>query len=64
MITLLKAARKNGGTLSAAEAALYTELSPEAVDKLLQVAMKHGYAEVGNDPKTGAVRYKFDFHNQ
>jgi hypothetical protein len=37
-----------------------TQLEPEEVKKLLQDAEKAGYAEVSNDPSTGAIRYRFD----
>jgi TM2 domain-containing membrane protein YozV len=57
---LLKVAQEQGGTLSPAQVALYLELEPEAVQSLLREAQKHGYAEVCNDPETGAVRYRFD----
>jgi TM2 domain-containing membrane protein YozV len=57
---LLKAAKAHGGTLSLAQAALHTELEPAALKALLQEAQQLDYAEVTNDPKTGAVRYRFD----
>lgn len=57
---LLRIAQEQGGTLSAAQVALYTGLEPEAVQSLLQEAQRYGYAEVCNDPQTGAVRYRFD----
>jgi TM2 domain-containing membrane protein YozV len=60
MQKLLKAAKEHGGQLSLAQAAIYTELEPEQVRDLLQEATKVGYAEINNDPKTGAIRYHFD----
>lgn len=57
---LLKVAEERGGTLSPAQVALYLELEPEAVQRLLREVQQHGYAEVYNDPETGAVRYRFD----
>jgi TM2 domain-containing membrane protein YozV len=60
MQRLLKAAKENGGTLSVAQAAMYTELEPQEVKKLLQEAESNGLAEIGNDPKSGAIRYHFD----
>ena len=60
MQRLLKAAKAHGGTLSLAQAALHTELEPAALKALLQEAQQLDYAEVTNDPKTGAVRYRFD----
>jgi TM2 domain-containing membrane protein YozV len=60
MQRLLKAAKANGGTLSLAQAALHTELEPAALRALLKEAQQLDYAEVTNDPKTGAVRYRFD----
>lgn len=60
MQRLLRAAKDNGGTLSIAQVALYTQLEPEEVRKLLQDAQRFGYAEVSNDPTTGSIRYHFD----
>lgn len=60
MQKLLRAAKEHGGQLSIAQAALYTELEPAQLRELLQEALRAGYAEVNNDPKTGAVRYHFD----
>jgi len=60
MQRLLKAAKSNGGTLSLAQAALHTELEPAALRALLKEAQQLDYAEVTNDPQTGAVRYRFD----
>lgn len=60
MHKLLRIAHEQGGMLSPAQVALFTELEPEAVHSLLQEAQKYGYAEVCNDPQTGAVRYRFD----
>lgn len=57
---LLRIAKEQGGTLSTAQVALYTELEPEEVQNVLKEAQKYGYAEVCNDPQTGAVRYRFD----
>lgn len=60
MQRLLLAAKENDGQLSPAQAAIYTELEPEEVQSLLREAVRVGYAEVTNDPETGAVRYHFD----
>jgi len=60
MQKLLKAAKEHGAQLSIAQAAMYTELASEQVKDLLQEAIKAGYAEVNNDPETGAIRYHFD----
>lgn len=60
MQKLLKAAKEHGGQLSIAQAAMYTELEPEQVKDLLQEAARVGYAEVNNEPNTGAIRYHFD----
>ncbi len=60
MQKLLKAAKDNGGTLSMAQAVLYTELEPPEVQELLIEAQKHHLAEITNDPETGAIRYHFD----
>lgn len=57
---LLRAAQRNNGVLSAAQIVMATGLEPEDAKKLVQEALKSGYAEVTNDEKTGAVRYKFD----
>jgi TM2 domain-containing membrane protein YozV len=60
MQKLLKAAKEHGGQLSIAQAAMYSELEPEEVKSLLQEAERVGYAEVSNDPQSGAIRYRFD----
>lgn len=60
MLRLLRAAKENGGTLSIAQAAMYTELEAHEIKQLLQEAERHGFAEVGNDPNSGAIRYHFD----
>ncbi|MEA5447372.1 TM2 domain-containing protein [Leptolyngbya sp. CCNP1308] len=60
MLLLLKAAHANGGKLSKAQVALHTGLSPERVEALIQAALHSGYADVTNDPDSGAVRYVFD----
>jgi TM2 domain-containing membrane protein YozV len=60
MLRLLRAAKENGGTLSIAQAAMYTELEPQDIKQLLQEAERHGFAEIGNDPNSGAIRYHFD----
>lgn len=60
MQKLLKAAKEHGGQLSIAQAAMYTELEPQEVKKLLEEAQKAGYAEMTNDSHTGAIRYRFD----
>jgi TM2 domain-containing membrane protein YozV len=57
---LLRAAKENGGQLSIAQAAMYTELEPQEVKQLLLEAEKTGLAEISNDPNTGAIRYRFD----
>lgn len=60
MQRLLRAAKESGGTLSLAQAALYTELEPQEVKQLLMEAEKNGLAEISNDPNSGAIRYQFD----
>lgn len=60
MQKLLKAAKEQGGQLSIAQAAMHTELEAEDIKKLLQEAERVGYAQIGNDPTTGAIRYFFD----
>ncbi|MEH2023271.1 TM2 domain-containing protein [Nostoc sp.] len=60
MQKLLKAAKEHNGQLSLAQAAMYTELESEHLKELLQEATKIGYAEINNDPNTGAIRYHFD----
>ncbi|MCC5666428.1 hypothetical protein LC653_21535 [Nostoc sp. CHAB 5784] len=60
MQKLLKAAKEHNGQLSIAQAAMYTELESEHLKELLLEATKIGYAEVNNDPNTGAIRYHFD----
>ena len=60
MQKLLRAAKENGGQLSLAQAAMHTELEAEEVKLLLQEALKNGFAEIANDPSSGAIRYRFD----
>ncbi|WP_448532799.1 TM2 domain-containing protein [Parathermosynechococcus lividus] len=60
MLRLLQAAKDHGGVLSAAQAALYTQLDAQTIEELLFEAQRVGYATVFNDPETGAVRYRFD----
>jgi TM2 domain-containing membrane protein YozV len=60
MQKLLKAAKEYGGQLSVAQAAIHTELETEPLKALLQEAIKAGYADIDNDPITGAIRYRFD----
>jgi TM2 domain-containing membrane protein YozV len=60
MQKLLQIAQQHGGCLSSAQVALYTGLEPEQVKALLKEAMKAGYADVYNDPTSGAIRYRFD----
>jgi TM2 domain-containing membrane protein YozV len=60
MQRLLRAAKENGGTLSIAQAAMYTELEAQEVKQLLEEAEKNGFAEISNDPNSGAIRYRFD----
>ncbi|MBD1914612.1 MULTISPECIES: TM2 domain-containing protein [Cyanophyceae] len=60
MLVLLKAAHANGGKLSKAQVALHTGLSTERVEALIQTALQSGYADITNDPESGAVRYVFD----
>ena len=60
MQKLLKAAKDHGGSLSLAQVAMSTGLEPDQVRELIQEATRVGYAEITNDPKTGAIRYHFD----
>jgi len=60
MQRLLRAAKENGGTLSIAQAVMYTELEHQEVQQLLQEAQRNGLAEITNDPHSGAIRYRFD----
>jgi TM2 domain-containing membrane protein YozV len=60
MQKLLQVAKEQGGHLSKAQVALYTKLEPDEVQLLLEKAIQAGYADVINDPSTGAVRYYFD----
>lgn len=60
MQKLLRAAKENGGTLSIAQAVIHTELEAEEVKYLLEEAQKNHFAEITNDPTTGAIRYRFD----
>jgi TM2 domain-containing membrane protein YozV len=60
MQKLLQVANDHGGTVSLAQVALHLGLEPEEIKSLLQEAERHGYAEICNDPETGAIRYRFD----
>ncbi len=60
MQKLLRAAQENGGTLSAAQAALLTKLEPDELREVLVAAQRAGYAQIYNDPVSGAIRYQFD----
>jgi TM2 domain-containing membrane protein YozV len=60
MQKLLKAAKENSGQLSIAQAAMATELLPDQIKRLLKESEDAGYAQIGNDPNTGAIRYFFD----
>jgi TM2 domain-containing membrane protein YozV len=60
MQKLLQIAKEHGGQLSKAQVALYMDLEPNEVQKLLDTALRAEYADVVNDPSTGAVRYYFD----
>jgi TM2 domain-containing membrane protein YozV len=60
MQKLLKAAKEHGGSLSLAQVAMATGLEPQQVKELMQEATRVGYAEINNDPQTGAIRYHFD----
>jgi TM2 domain-containing membrane protein YozV len=57
---VLKVAYERGGYLSEAQIVLHTGLTPEHVKPVLQEALRLGYADISNDPETGAVRYVFD----
>ena len=57
---LLQVAHQQGTSLSEAQIVLHTGLAPDQVKQALQEALRLGYADVVNDPKTGAVRYVFD----
>jgi TM2 domain-containing membrane protein YozV len=57
---VLKVAHEQGGSLSEAQIVLHTGLSPEHIKPALQEALHLGYADISNDPETGAVRYTFD----
>jgi TM2 domain-containing membrane protein YozV len=60
MIKLLQVATECGGTVSKAQIAMRTGFPPAEIDKLLEEALRQDYADVVNDPETGAVRYRFD----
>jgi TM2 domain-containing membrane protein YozV len=52
---LLEAAATKGNVFSLGQAILTTKLPPDAVQELLNEAIRRGLAEVGNDPDTGAA---------
>jgi TM2 domain-containing membrane protein YozV len=60
MRKLLEAAKIRNGDLSLAQAALLTELDPEPLKVVLEQAVREGYADIGNDPDSGVIRYRFD----
>lgn len=60
MQKLLRLAKEHGGTLSPAQVAMSLDLEPEVIKDLLQDAVRNDYADIYNDPDTGAVRYRFD----
>jgi TM2 domain-containing membrane protein YozV len=60
MQKLLQIAKEHGGQLSKAQVAMYMDLEPHEVQKLLDTALRAEYADVMNDPATGTVRYYFD----
>ena len=39
---------------------LVSILEPDALKEVLEEAERIGYAQIGNDPDTGAIRYFFD----
>lgn len=60
MQRLLRLAHEQQGQLSFAQVSMHMELEADAVNELLDHAQRDGYAEIGNDPETGAIRYYFD----
>jgi|GEM_PF-163183 len=60
MQKLLEVAQAQGKVLSVGQAVMATGLPPEEVEKLLNQAVLHNIAHIGNDPESGAVRYYFD----
>ncbi|HLU68685.1 MAG TPA: TM2 domain-containing protein [Kofleriaceae bacterium] len=56
---LLKAAAARGGAISVTQGVLATGKSFEEVEAILDAMAKKGYADIGNDPKTGVVIYHF-----
>jgi len=60
MQKLLRAAKYKNGVLSLAQAAMLTELEPEPLKVVLEQAVREGYADIENDPTSGAIRYRFD----
>ncbi|MEM8639938.1 MAG: hypothetical protein AAGG51_14155 [Cyanobacteria bacterium P01_G01_bin.54] len=60
MQRLLRLAQEKNGRLSFAQVSMHMELEAEETNTLLDHAQRYGYAEIGNDPETGAIRYYFD----
>jgi TM2 domain-containing membrane protein YozV len=56
---LLKTAAARGGAVTVAQGVLATGKSFEEVEATLDAMAKKGYADIDNDPKTGAVVYHF-----
>ena len=59
MLTLLQAASRHGGSLSVTEGVMATGLPFRRVERALQEMLASGYVDVGNDPESGVVRYRF-----
>jgi TM2 domain-containing membrane protein YozV len=60
MQALLNAAAENDGVLSLAQAVRATGFEPKQAKELLDEAIRHDLAVIGNDPETGSIRYFFD----
>ena len=56
---LLRAARRNGGTLTVTQGVAETGLTFEEVEEVLTDMLVRGYVDVDNEPTTGVVIYRF-----
>ena len=56
---LVKVAESKGGSLSITEGVIATGLDFTEVEALLNKLLKTDYVEIGNDPETGVVIYRF-----
>lgn len=59
MVRLLQVAHNHGGKLTVTQGVMETGASFDLVEATLREMLKTGYVNIGNDPQTGAVIYRF-----